>query len=218
MAPEYDKLFDMFQGNRDDVVIARIEGSINEDISNKYGVYSFPLVVLFKPNDLHVTAVFQGQRVASVMKAWVDDNAPQMKQEQPKKQETNVEKDNKNGKPFEVGTYDKSQATPEMEFFGREMESLKVKIDGLEHEMEEMKNNYNNMQPKKIIINAKGSSPENVQAQPQQNFKEKGSRFPSLVDIITYASFLLILLALLLTVKRFLQIGQQTGLPLHSKV
>jgi hypothetical protein len=216
MAPEYDKLVELFKGSRDDIVVARIEGSINEDISNKYGVYSFPLVVLFKPNDLHVQGVFQGQRVAPVMKAWVEANAPLNKQEKP---ENNGKNENAE-KPFEVGTYDKSQATPEMEFFGREIELLRSKIDNLEHEMEDMKNNYNNLQPTKVIINGKHSSGNAPQYGPQQLFTEKGFRFPSMVELITYASFLLILVALGLTVRRFLQMSQQSGLgmPLHSKV
>ena len=66
----------MYKTKRDDIIIARIEASINEQISMRYGIYSFPMVVLFFPKDQHVHALFQGKRVADMFDMWIQANAP----------------------------------------------------------------------------------------------------------------------------------------------
>jgi thiol-disulfide isomerase/thioredoxin len=217
MAPEYEKLFDLINGNREDIIVARIEGSINEEISAKYGIYSFPLLVLYKPNDLHAQAVFQEQRIAPLMKAWIDNNAPPLvvakKQIITKSEFKNETID----KPFEVVGFEKKEMTNEIEFFGKEIESLKTKISSLEQEMQQIKSDINNkLSGVKNQVEVKSSSQE-----PQTEkmvFKSEGLNSFSMIEIITYLSFVLIILALFLTVKKFWLMKQQTNLPIHSKV
>jgi thiol-disulfide isomerase/thioredoxin len=207
MAPEYEKLFELVKG-REDLIIARIEGSINEEISSKYGIFSFPLVVLYKPNDLHVQAVFQEQRVATLMKSWIDTNAPPLvKPEEPKKIiiASPEIKNQTIDKPFEVVGFDKKEMTNELEFFGKEIETLKSKISFLEHEMQQMKTDLNG---------TKTNEP-----QTEKNvFKSESLKSLSMIEIVTYLSFVLIFLALFLTIKKFWKMKHQTSLPLHSKV
>lgn len=207
MAPEYDKLFEIYKDTRKDLIIARLEGSINEEVSNKYGIYSFPMIVLYKPNDLHGQAVFQGNRVANSMKIWIDSNIPEYTE--PKKIENNTVLNNIKNEtlPYEVQIANKSVMTDEFEFFGREIDTLNQKIKHLENEMLEIKKNFN-------------SSSINEDIKKDLSKKIKGTIFntPSFLDILTYFSILLIAIALYLTIKRFVKMKQQNSLPIHSKV
>ena len=213
MAPEYDKLFDMYKDVRKDLVIARLEGSVNEDISNKYGIYSFPIIVLFKPNDLHGQGVFQGNRVANFMKIWIDSNIPEVANIEEQKKIDNsptiASTKNETTQVFEVRIANKSVMTDEFEFFGREVDSLNQKIKKLEHEMQEIKKNFSFIDKFEDL---------NKKNQTETFFKENKFKLPSLVDVITYLLFLLILIALYLTVKRILKMKNSINLPIHSKV
>lgn len=78
MAPEYDKLAEEYKTKRDDVLIARLEGSLNEDISMIYEIFSFPRVIMFFPGSIDIKNAFRGQRVASIIDSWIDTNAPRI--------------------------------------------------------------------------------------------------------------------------------------------
>lgn len=78
MHPEYDKLNEIMKETRDDVIIARLEGSINEDITLIYEIFSFPKIVLYHPGSVDIKGSFRGQRIASVMQSWIEQNAPRL--------------------------------------------------------------------------------------------------------------------------------------------
>jgi hypothetical protein len=78
MHPEYDKLNDIIKETRDDVIIARLEGSINEDITLIYDIFSFPKIVLYHPGSVDIKGSFKGQRIAQVMQSWIEKNAPRI--------------------------------------------------------------------------------------------------------------------------------------------
>lgn len=119
MTPEYEKLWDMYQTKdkkRDDLVISRIEGSINNDISVKYGVSSFPMIILLHPNDLYVKSIFQGQRTANEMHKWIESNTPRLQAEpNPKKQEPNPKKQEPNPKKQEPNPNKQAKPSPQVE-------------------------------------------------------------------------------------------------------
>ena len=91
MASDYEKLFTHFKSIRKDLLISRIEASDNDDISLRYGVFSFPRVVLFFPGDLQIKAVFDGKpRSLHFFTEWIDSNLPAI--------QTKTETANKNKK------------------------------------------------------------------------------------------------------------------------
>jgi hypothetical protein len=97
MAPEFEKVFDYYRETvkRDDLEIARIEASENDDISLRYGIFSFPRVILFGPNDQRIKAVFDNQpRLLKYFTQWIDKEAPVVKVN--KEQNKAVENNNEN--------------------------------------------------------------------------------------------------------------------------
>lgn len=142
MSPEYEKLFDYFKEKRNDVVIARLEGSMNQEISMKYGINSFPMVVLFLPNDKRIRGLFQGQRVVSHMSQWIEENAPQVVEELQILEEDHNDEitEEKSDDNLVIKTANKTEVTEELEFVKRELISLKTKIDTLEGQLADLKN------------------------------------------------------------------------------
>jgi hypothetical protein len=138
MAPEYEKLFDIYDsGKRKDVVIARLEAGSNEFISRRYGISSFPMVLLFSPNKSDVTAVFRGRRVAFEMSAWIEHHAPAITKivEAPKKHKEVIDENNK--------LLD-AELVKEMEDLKKNILGLEEKIKKLEEEIVEMKHTPKN--------------------------------------------------------------------------
>lgn len=79
MAPEFEKLYDHYKetAKRDDLEIARIEASENDDISLRYGIFSFPRVILFGPGDTRIRSVFDNRpRNLKYFTQWIDKEAP----------------------------------------------------------------------------------------------------------------------------------------------
>jgi hypothetical protein len=171
----------MYKDKRTDVVIARLEGSLNEEISRKYGIYSFPMVTLFHPGDLHVRALFQNQRIASVMAQWIDQNAPKLTQEENKiPNVVNVKNLDDN---IIIVKANKTEVTDELEFVKREIITLKNKIEKLENEIQLYKNQTEN--------NSVGSI-----------FKDNQFKTPNLFQMITFFAVFLVFIAACLTIKR----------------
>lgn len=138
MSPEYDKLFDYYTNRRNDLVISRIEGSINEAISLKYGIYSFPVVALFKPDDIRIYGVYQGKRELKDFVSWIEKFAPPLThtvQHIENKPEKVDLVDSVNSKKIHM-----TEVTDEFDFVKRELLSMKNKIDKLENELANVKN------------------------------------------------------------------------------
>jgi hypothetical protein len=147
MAPEYDLLHDNLQKNRDDVIVARLEGSINEDISMIYEVSSFPKIVVFKPNSVEIRANFIGKRTAEQMEKWIEKVAPKIektniqadkgekfvKKEENSNNESN-DKNSKNDKNVKVNNNE------DVEFIRRELDNMKNKVLNMEEEIKNLKN------------------------------------------------------------------------------
>jgi len=174
MAPEYDKLVDLIKEKRQDVVIARLEGSINEEISMIYEMFSFPRVVLFHPEAVEIKSEFRGKRISQVLFNWIEQMAPTIKIE---KQNLKMLQDNKPEANAAIAleeqilkivnktkAYDLEEAvvgsgknmTGEIEFLKIEMLNMKNRIINFEKDIEELKNNtrnlYNNNKSDKVNL------------------------------------------------------------------
>jgi thiol-disulfide isomerase/thioredoxin len=198
MAPEYDKLFDYYSEKRNDVVISRIEASINEDISFKYGIFSFPIVVIFRPGETNIGDVFKGQRVMTVMAEWIDKNSPTKKEELKSKQET-IDENKLDQNMIIKAKINNTLVTDEIEFLRREVHELKVKIDKLEEEIIIYKK-QDNQSGDRISNELNSNNVDNIKDQKIISVIEKPSIFTMLVVFVA----LLIVVALMLTIKRIL--------------
>ena len=61
---------------RKDVIVSRLEGQSNDFTLQRYGIFRFPVVALFKPNSKHIYSIFQNQRVFDELNKWVNDTCP----------------------------------------------------------------------------------------------------------------------------------------------
>lgn len=86
LAPAYDELVDYIEqsSKAGEVIIARIESNSNQQISMMYGVYSFPTIVYYNPNDKRPVSVYQGDRVLKGLWFWVYRNLPVKKRSERK--------------------------------------------------------------------------------------------------------------------------------------
>lgn len=134
MAPEFEKLHDIYQEKRDDLVIARLEGNQNEDIIMKYNIFSFPMLILFRPAEKNIGSLFQGQRKADVMSGWLEENCPKIE----KKKEEIIDENKIN---IDVVKNNQNDVTDEMEFIKREILSLRKKFEQLEGNIEAFSKN-----------------------------------------------------------------------------
>ena len=74
ISPEYEKVIEEIK-SRNDIVIARLEGSDeNKEMLFKYGIGSFPQVVLFYPNDNDIYSVLHSHdRTKDSILKWIND-------------------------------------------------------------------------------------------------------------------------------------------------
>jgi len=221
MAPEYEKLVDIIKEKREDVVIARLEGSINEDISIIYEIFSFPKVVLFYPGSVDIRGNFRGQRIGSVMFNWIEQNAPKLEKKFKYLEEDKKEK--KDDIVIKVAnktkTYDLEDAvnsgknaTGEVEFLKIEMLNMKNRIINLEKEIEVMKNHTIN------IINMKSNNSNdtlNNLSQEELSMRLKMIKDKKIIrdgvfekistfDILIYLGIFLFIIGAIITIKKIL--------------
>jgi len=172
MSPEYDKLVDTMKEKRDDVLVARLEGGMNEDITMIYEIFSFPKVALFYPGSVDIRSSFRGQRVAPVMQAWIEQNAPRVekklkylenenKQDKKDKERGKVKERSKDAEvPINRRSINKTKAydledaidtakdqniTGELENLKIEMLNMKNRIINLDKDFEDFKNYTRNL-------------------------------------------------------------------------
>ena len=78
LSPEYDKLVDIFNNTRKDIIIGRLEADSNDITSTKYGINQFPIVALFAPGSKRIAAVYQGMRQSEHMANWINQACPKI--------------------------------------------------------------------------------------------------------------------------------------------
>jgi hypothetical protein len=78
LAPAYEEFNEYIRKNRQDVILARLEGEMNDLISEEYGISSFPKVVLFLPGSTDINSIFKGKRTLKGLVSWIEDKAPNL--------------------------------------------------------------------------------------------------------------------------------------------
>jgi thiol-disulfide isomerase/thioredoxin len=224
MAPEYEKVFDYYTETvkRNDLVIARIEASDNDDIALRYGIFSFPRVVLFGPGDPRIKAVFDNRpRMLKFFVQWLESEAPviEVKQEAKKfieeskpSNSVKVESNSNDNAKIVVGDdghhnanvnpnneHGGEKLTSEVEFVKREMDTFKTRIETLEETVKSLRND----------LNTRGNG-TNIESHPQVYV-------PSSFTIFLILFFFVILVAGVLTMKRIF-VKVNGGSESHQKV
>ena len=72
MSPEYEKFYELYLKKREDVLITKIECSINQKICTDYGVFAFPFIGLFFPGNTKIKSVFKYKRVLEDFDKWME--------------------------------------------------------------------------------------------------------------------------------------------------
>jgi thiol-disulfide isomerase/thioredoxin len=213
MAPEYEKIVDLLK-KRKDVIVARLDGGTHEDVVVKYGIYSFPVVVLFEPGSVNGIAVYQGERKVNLMSKWVEINAPPLDEAKPSTNTTVTTKtasDSKVDINNEILTQvNKTDVTPELEFIKNEIVSLKSKIDSIEKEILTIKDLTKN-----ITITNEEDSDSDIEKKVTPWFDD--IKMPSPFSIVVACSGISVLLALAITIKRIFSKTLKNA-ELHDKV
>jgi hypothetical protein len=172
MAPEYDLFHENLLKSRDDVIVARLEGSINEDISMIYEIFSFPKIVLFEPNSPDIKANFSGKRVADVMEKWIEKVAPKIEKKNPTQEVNKEDKLNKKeenlDKKIEENKNNKEKTTEEVEFIRRELDNMKNRFLNMEEELKNLKNYF-----QKINKDLEEAKSGNLNKEKNETGKEK---------------------------------------------
>ena len=81
LSPEYNKLAEEYNNKRKDIIISRIEGQANDFTLQRYGIFRFPVIVLFKPHSKAIYSIFQNQRTYDELNKWVNESCPDIREE-----------------------------------------------------------------------------------------------------------------------------------------
>ena len=109
MSPEYEKFYE--QNKRDDVLIVKIECSISQKICMDYGVFSFPFIALFFPENEKMKSVFKYKRTAEDLLKWVNIIAPKKNLKQSNKENDKEKKLNETNNMTKIEDYIVKQFT-----------------------------------------------------------------------------------------------------------
>ena len=133
LSPEYDKLVDIFNNTRKDVVIGRLDAGANDITATKYGINQFPIVALFFPGSQRIVDVYQGMRQSEHMANWLNHACPKIEiEENEESLEIDMEKINK-----------KNEITEKKEFIKAKFFELQKQLDIIELNVDNITNNTN---------------------------------------------------------------------------
>ena len=155
LSPEYDRLVEILNNTRKDILIARLESGANDITSNKYGINQIPIVTLFQPGSKKIYTIYQGIREGEHMAKWIEQLCPKIdiKEEDEK---INNKKDNSNQESLHIDLdfiNNRNQLTDKKEYIKQQFFSIKKKLDEIEKKIEKVKNkNDKKTKNKKIRI------------------------------------------------------------------
>ena len=154
MFPEYEKLVNYYNNNnsktkRDDIIIGRVDANKADVIAIKYGIYQFPLIVMFYPKNKKILNVFQGKRTFDLMKMWIEQRCPKININDNNVE--NKEKENKKNineeeelKIKNNNNNNNSELTEESEYVKMEFIDIKKRIKSLENNLNYINDILNN--------------------------------------------------------------------------
>ena len=143
LAPEYDKLAEEYKKKRKDVIISRIEGQANDFTLQRYGIFRFPVIALFKPHSKVIYSIFQNQRTFDELNKWVNDSCPFISEKEKNSDKT---KNNEENMTINITEIEKSQnLTTENEYIKNEFIDINKRIENIKNilNLNDGKKNFN---------------------------------------------------------------------------
>ena len=132
LSPEYDKLVEEYKDKRKDIIISRLEGQENSFTLQRYGIFRFPVLALFKPNTKQIYSIFQNKRVFEELDKWVNDSCPILNDEKEKNNNINNNTNTNEGLIVNMTEIEKNQnLTTENEYIKNEFIDINKRIDDL---------------------------------------------------------------------------------------
>jgi archaellum component FlaC len=199
MAPEYEKLYDLYQkGDKHHVVIARLEAGANEDIAKRYNIFHFPTVVMFAPKNQEIFSVFKGKRIVAEFNEWIEHNSVHQVEEKTEEDEDYFLV----GDEDFIENFNKTEFHQEIEGVKKEIQELHEKITKLEDEIKSLKT-----LPTSTVI----TSNSNINNTTTQTVKEDvkfivlhNLRMPTVFELLVGLGGMLTLLAVIMTVRKLM--------------
>ena len=134
LSPEYEKLVEEFKDKRKDIVIGRLEGQQNDFTLQRYGIYRFPVIALFKPNSKHIYTIYQRERSFEELKNWIIEACPEIIEEKKEQNENNNINNNKTLK-INMSEYENQNLTTEDEYITNEFIHINKRIDNIKDQL-----------------------------------------------------------------------------------
>ena len=145
LSPEYDKLAKEYKEKRKDVVISRLEGQANSFTLQRYSIFRFPVIALFKPKSKDMYTIFQNERDFDHLSKWINDACPIINNE---KKNENMKGANK----LNISEILNNQnLTSETEYIKNEFIDIHKRIENIKNQLN-MNNNVNKKKNEPKII------------------------------------------------------------------
>ena len=148
LSPEYDKLVDILNETRKDIIIGRLEAEGNDITATKYGINQFPIVALFFPGSQRIVDVYQGMRRSDHMANWLNQACPKIEIEENDDINKDKKEKNENEESLEIDMdkiNKKNELTEKKEFIKAKFFELQKKLDEIEQSIDNITNNTSTM-------------------------------------------------------------------------
>ena len=130
LSPEFEKVVEEYKDKRKEIVIARLEGQSNDFTLQRYGIFRFPVIALFKPKSKHIYTIYQGDRSFNDLKNWINETCPQSHD---KDGENKI--NNNNDYKININEYKNQNLTTEDDYITNEFININKRIDNIKNKL-----------------------------------------------------------------------------------
>jgi len=139
MAPEFDKLYNIIEETRNDILIKRFQADNDEIITDAYGIHSYPKLILFQPGSVQVYKLYQGRRTAEALNKWINELIKVVPKIEKKEDKIDEAKLDTNIKIIKKDEEVNMQFQQQLGEFKNEIKSLYEKLTSFEKALEDIK-------------------------------------------------------------------------------
>ena len=137
LSPEYDRLVDIMNQTRNDIIIGRLEAGSNDITSTKYGINQFPILALFRTDSKRIVSLYQGIRQGENIANWINQLCPKIKIKEEEENNNKLDKiDNVESLHIDIDTINGTQLTDKKEFIKQQFFKIKKQLDEIEEKIE----------------------------------------------------------------------------------
>ena len=150
LSPEYERLVDIINNTRKDIIIGRVDVGNNDITKSRYGIRQFPIVALFFPGSKRIHTVYQGLRKAEEIADWLNQLCPKIEIKEDEeiiiKEENDINENNEKSdeSSLEIDMdkikINKDEITTKNEFIKEEFFELQKKLDEIEYKIDNKTN------------------------------------------------------------------------------